>query len=112
MTLKPTDEQQEIIDVVATGTDTVIEAGAGTGKSSTLRMVGCDAAERGQRGLVVYFNRVPAAEARRTMPANVTATTAHSLAFNAMRGQPVMERFDRNAPPVTAKYLAEEVFGI
>jgi superfamily I DNA/RNA helicase len=110
--LKPTDEQQEIIDVVATGTDTVIEAGAGTGKSSTLRMVGCDAADRGQRGLVVYFNRAPAAEARRTMPTNVTATTAHSLAFNAMRGQPVMERFDRDAPPVTAKYLAEEVFGI
>jgi superfamily I DNA/RNA helicase len=75
-------------------------------------MVGCDAAERGQRGLVVYFNREPAAEARRTMPANVTATTAHSLAFNAMKGHPVMERFDRDAPPVTAKYLAEEVFGI
>jgi superfamily I DNA/RNA helicase len=110
--MKATDEQQEIVDVVATGADTVIEAGAGTGKSSTLALVGHDAAARGQRGLVVYFNREPAAQARRTMPTNVTATTAHSLAFNAMKGHPVMERFDRDAPPVTAKYLAEEVFGI
>jgi superfamily I DNA/RNA helicase len=110
--LKPTEEQVDIVDAVRSGSDVVIEAGAGTGKSTTLKIVGRDAAERGQHGMVIYFNRAPADEARRTMPPNVSASTAHSLAFHAMKDDPVMERFDRNAPPVTARYLAEDVFQI
>jgi hypothetical protein len=105
--MRPTDEQQENVDVFATGSDLVIEAGAGTGKSTQLVMIGQNT---DRRGLCLYFNRAPAEEARRRFPSTITASTAHSLAFNAMRGREVMQRFDRSAPPVTAKYLAEEVF--
>lgn len=106
--MKPTDEQQEIVDVVATGSDLVIEAGAGVGKSASLRMVAANEATR--RGMVVYFNKAPAAEARRTFPPNVGASTAHSLAFNAMRGRPFMERL--GGPMVTPRQLAEDFLGI
>lgn len=106
--MRPTDEQQEIIDVVATGTDVVIEAGAGTGKSSTLKLIAKN--ERERRGICIYFNRAPAAEARRTFPPNVACSTAHSLAWHAMRDEPVMERLD--GPPVPAKQIAEDFLGI
>jgi ATP-dependent exoDNAse (exonuclease V) beta subunit len=36
---RPTGEQQAIIDASQSGADLVIEAGAGTGKTSTLRLV-------------------------------------------------------------------------
>ncbi len=35
----PTSEQADILDAAATGNPLVIEAGAGTGKTSTLKMV-------------------------------------------------------------------------
>jgi hypothetical protein len=106
--MRPTDEQQEIVDVAASGADLVIEAGAGTGKSSTLKMVAQN--EKDRRGLCIYFNRAPAAEARRTFPPNVACSTAHSLAWHAMKERPFMERLD--GPPVTAKSIAEDFLGI
>jgi superfamily I DNA/RNA helicase len=106
--LKPTDEQQEIIDVVHTGVDTVIEAGAGTGKTSQLKMIAQNEASR--RGLCIYFNREPAAQARRTFPPNVACSTAHSLAWHAMKDHPAMERLDGDR--VSAKMLAEDYLGI
>jgi superfamily I DNA/RNA helicase len=106
--LKPTDEQQENIDVVHSGVDTVIEAGAGTGKTSQLKMIAQNEASR--RGLCIYFNREPAAQARRTFPSNVSCSTAHSIAWHAMRGHPAMNRLDGDR--VTAKMLAEDYLGI
>jgi hypothetical protein len=106
--LKPTDEQQEIIDVVHTGVDTVIEAGAGAGKTSQLKMVAENEAHR--RGLCIYFNKEPAAQARRTFPTNIACSTAHSLAWNAMKDHPAMQRL--NGDRVTAKMLAEDYLGI
>jgi superfamily I DNA/RNA helicase len=37
--LTPTGEQQAAVDAFATGATVVIEAGAGTGKTSTLRLL-------------------------------------------------------------------------
>lgn len=105
--LSPTDEQLEIIDVFAGGSDLVVEAGAGTGKSSTLRLVGQSTP---RSGLVLYFNRAPADEAQRTFPRHVRCSTAHSLAFRAMADLPCMQRL--GGPPVTAKSLAEDFLGI
>lgn len=106
--MKPTDEQQEIVDVVHSGADTVIEAGAGTGKTSTLKLVAAN--ESARRGMCIYFNKAPAAEARRTFPGNVACSTAHSLAWHAMQGRPFMERL--GGPQVPPKEMAEDWLGI
>jgi hypothetical protein len=76
--LCPTGEQQAVIDACASGVNVVIEAGAGTGKTSTLRMA---ASTMRGRGLYVAFNRPVAAEARRSFPRHVQCATAHALAF-------------------------------
>jgi N12 class adenine-specific DNA methylase len=79
---RPTAEQQAIIDACVSGQNLVIEAGAGTGKTSTLRMA--SAAMTGRTGLYVAYNKAIANEARGSFPANVTCATAHSLAFQAI----------------------------
>jgi hypothetical protein len=80
--VRPTPEQQAIIDACVTGQNLVIEAGAGTGKTSTLRLA--STAMKGRSGLYVAYNRSIADEARRSFPANVSCSTAHSLAFRAI----------------------------
>lgn len=80
--MRPTPEQQAIIDACASGQNLVIEAGAGTGKTSTLRLAAT--AMNGRNGLYVAYNRSIADEARRSFPANVSCSTAHSLAFRAI----------------------------
>ena len=42
--MTPTEEQQAIIDAYRTGRNLVIEAGAGTGKTTTLKMLGAERA--------------------------------------------------------------------
>ena len=78
----PTSEQQAIIDAYKSGGNLVVEAGAGTGKTSTLRLLA--AAAPGRRGIYVAYNRAIADDAKRSFPANVTCATAHSLAFRAV----------------------------
>ncbi|WP_404871066.1 UvrD-helicase domain-containing protein (plasmid) [Kitasatospora griseola] len=79
--LVPTDEQHAIIDACLGGGDLVVEAGAGTGKTSTLRMVATALGSR--RGLYIAFNKVTADEAGRSFPKNIDCRTAHSLAYRA-----------------------------
>ncbi|HEP8197036.1 TPA: hypothetical protein VDT67_005344 [Pseudomonas aeruginosa] len=59
-----------------------IEAGAGTGKTTTLR--GIAEAKRDKRQLYVAFNKSIQVEASRKFPSNVTCKTAHSLAYGAI----------------------------
>lgn len=77
-TITPTVEQQAALDLFSTGHDLVIEAGAGTGKTSTLRLL---AASTDRQGVYVAFNRAIVEEAKAKMPDNVSASTAHALAF-------------------------------
>jgi superfamily I DNA/RNA helicase len=109
MGFKNTDEQVDIIDTVATGANTVIEAGAGCGKTHTLKLAALN--EKKRQGLVIYFNRAPAAEGRRTFPANVKCSTAGSLAWHAMKHQPYMERLD-DKRTVLPKQIAEDHLNI
>lgn len=102
----PTPEQQAAIEAFATGDDLVIQAGAGTGKTSTLRMLAESAPRR--RGLYIAFNRAIAADAKRSFPRNVEASTAHSLAFRAV-GYQYRERLD--GPRVPAR-TAAQILGI
>jgi hypothetical protein len=78
---QPTAEQQEAVRLFATGASLAIEAGAGTGKTSTLIAIAESTTRRGQ---YVAFNRSIVDDAKVKMPANVNASTAHSLAFRAV----------------------------
>ncbi|MFJ2029451.1 UvrD-helicase domain-containing protein [Streptosporangium sp. NPDC087985] len=101
----PTGEQAAILDAAATGNDLVIEAGAGTGKTSTLKMV---AALTMKRGLYLAYNRSIADDARASFPANVQCSTAHSLAF-AVVGRQFVHRL--NGPRLPAREVAR-ILGI
>lgn len=105
---KPTAEQTAIVDAFCSAArpTIVVQAGAGCGKSSTLRMAA--AAQPHRRGLYVAYNRALASEARRAFPAAVDCRTAHSLAFGPV-GRHYRERLD--GPRVPAKRVAE-ILGI
>ncbi len=81
--LKPTDEQLAAIDAFASGRNTKIVAGAGTGKTATLRMI---SESTGKRGVYLAFNRAMADDAKKRMPGNVQVYTAHALAYRATNG--------------------------
>ncbi|WP_457028078.1 UvrD-helicase domain-containing protein [Kitasatospora sp. P5_F3] len=76
----PTPEQTEAIASYGDGIDLVIQAGAGCGKSSTLKLIA--RADSRRRMALVAYNRSTAADAKRSFPANVTASTGHGLAFD------------------------------
>lgn len=80
-TFAPTAEQRECIDLFMTGASMVIEAGAGTGKTSTLRLLA--EAAPGRKLLYVAYNKAIVKDVAGSMPKNVRAATAHSLAWNA-----------------------------
>lgn len=80
MDFAPTPEQQAILDAFATGSDLVIEAGAGTGKTSTLRLM-AEATDR--KGLYVAYNKAISEDAKASFPATVDCRTAHSLAYRS-----------------------------
>lgn len=81
MTFNPTSEQTAALDLFSTETGLAIEAGAGAGKTSTLKLLAESTTRRGQ---YVAFNKAIVEEAARKMPETVTASTMHSLAFRAV----------------------------
>lgn len=101
----PTKEQGAIIAAGKTGDNVVVEAGAGSGKTSTLKM---SAAEMPGRGLYVSFNKAIASDARRDFPPHVECATAHSFAMAAV-GRPYAPRL--GGPRVPAKETAR-ILGI
>lgn len=78
----PTSEQADAKALYLTGASMVIQAGAGTGKTSTLKMLAEATPEKSVQ--YVAFNRAIVDEAAAKFPANVKANTAHSLAFRAV----------------------------
>ncbi|MET7333300.1 UvrD-helicase domain-containing protein [Nonomuraea sp. NPDC005650] len=97
----PTSEQQAILDAAATGQPLVIEAGAGTGKTTTLKMVA--AAAPRTRALYLAYNKAIAEDARASFPANTQCSTAHSLAFRQV-GHQFKDRL--NGPRLPAREVA------
>ena len=78
--LKPTEEQSEIVKCLpAPGEIILVNAYAGTGKTSTLKMIAEANAE--SRILYICYNRSTAEKASRTFPKNVKCKTIHSLAY-------------------------------
>ena len=80
--LQPTPEQEAILDAVRQGDNLVIEAGAGTGKTSTLKLIA--EANPAIKILYVAYNRAAKDDAQRRMPANVKTVTSHGLAYQAV----------------------------
>ena len=91
MTFAPTPEQQNAVDLFLTGKDLVIEAGAGTGKTSTL--VHIAKANPEKRMQYVAFNSAIVRESKAKMPENVSCNTMHSLAMRE-EGKKYRHRLD------------------
>jgi hypothetical protein len=77
----PTTEQENALALFATGESMAIEAGAGTGKTTTLMLLANSTDRRGQ---YVAFNKAIVTEASEKFPASVACNTAHSLAYRAV----------------------------
>ncbi|WP_198357380.1 UvrD-helicase domain-containing protein [Streptomyces fildesensis] len=76
-----TDEQIAAIEAFHDGQHLAIQAGAGTGKTTTLSLLTANARRRGR---YLAYNRATATDATARFPATVTCTTAHSLAYRAL----------------------------
>ena len=77
MPLRPTDEQQAILD--AHGRVVLINARAGTGKTATLRLIA--EAHRDQKILYLAFNKQARLDAEGTFPPAVETKTVHGFAM-------------------------------
>lgn len=79
--MTPTSEQQECIDVFMDGRNMKINAFAGSGKTSTLKLL---AQGRVSPGIYLCFNRSIAEEAQKSFPQSVACKTTHSNAYRAV----------------------------
>ncbi|MCK9913778.1 UvrD-helicase domain-containing protein [Microbacteriaceae bacterium K1510] len=92
----PTDEQHHAVTQYISGNHVVVEALAGTGKTSTLQFMAAALPER--KGLYAAFNKAIASEAaRRFSGTGVLAKTMHALAF-ADFGAPMRHRLESRRP--------------
>lgn len=82
MSFAPTDEQVAALEAFGKSEHLVIQAGAGTGKTSTLAFLAEQMPAR--RGRYLAFNRAIALDAATRFPASVQCKTAHSLAYAAL----------------------------
>jgi len=79
--LTPTAEQQAAADAFHAGDHLALQAGAGTGKTTTLAQL---AHATRRRGRYLAYNRAIAQDASRRFPPTVTCKTAHALAYAAV----------------------------
>ena len=75
-------EQKKIISEAKSGHDLVIQALAGTGKTTTLKLLAESLFDK--RGTYIAFNKAIVDEAASKFPENVRCKTAHSLAYGAI----------------------------
>ncbi|MEW2570177.1 UvrD-helicase domain-containing protein [Streptomyces sp. NPDC047070] len=79
--MKPTDEQTAAADAFHAGHHLALQAGAGTGKTTTLAHL---AHATSRRGRYLAYNRAIAQDARSRFPSTVSCKTAHALAYAAV----------------------------
>jgi hypothetical protein len=96
MSYAPTGEQIAAVEAFRTGSDLVLQAGAGAGKTSTLRMLAESAPSR--RGLYIAYNKAIATDAAGSFPRSVSCSTAHALAYRAI-GRNFRERLTGGRMP-------------
>lgn len=91
--MEPTEEQEAALELFGTGDPLVIEAGAGTGKTSTLDLL---SRSTQRSGAYVAFNKAIVVEGRHRFPMNVQCSTVHSLAFRATMTDAFRARLNGN----------------
>lgn len=106
MAVQPTGEQEDARGLFATGMNMAIEAGAGTGKSSTLVMLAEDRPLG--RGRYVVFNRAAALDAQRRFPSWVACSTINSVAARAT-DRALLNRLDS---PRVPSWRTAQILGI
>jgi superfamily I DNA/RNA helicase len=79
--VNPTDEQTAAADAFHAGHHLALQAGAGTGKTTTLALL---AHSTKRRGRYLAYNRAIAQDARTRFPGTVQCKTAHALAYAAV----------------------------
>lgn len=79
--MTPTDEQVAIVNKAETGANLVVQALAGSGKTSTLALLSKALSAQGKMGLYLAFNKDIATEAKAKMANTVDCRTVHSLAY-------------------------------
>ena len=80
MSFQPTPEQQAIYDAALTGKHLVIEAGAGSGKTTTLRGI-ATLPQMLKRGAYFAYNRAVANDAADSFPLHVRCKTGHGFCY-------------------------------
>jgi hypothetical protein len=103
MTFAPTDEQKSVVSAAKSGKDLVIQALAGTGKTTTLKLLAESLSDR--RGTYIAFNKAIVDEAQSKFPSNVKCRTAHSLAYGQV-GYKFQKRINSHVR-VTFKQIGE-----
>ena len=98
-----TDEQEKVVALFAEGKSIAVQAGAGTGKTSTLVAI---ANSTTRVGAFVAFNSAIVKDAAAKLPKNVAASTAHSLAFRQV-GKLYRDRL--NAPRQSSQEIARRL---
>lgn len=81
MSFNPTQEQVNAVSTAITGKSMKLSAYAGTGKTTTLKMIGDAFNRMNKHGLYLAFNKGIADESRSKMPRNVMCKTFHALAL-------------------------------
>lgn len=79
MTFSPTAEQTEATDVFKTGKSLVVQAGAGTGKTTVIKQFGNVSPNR--KGYYFAFNKGIVESAAKSLPPSIKAYTIHGYAF-------------------------------
>ena len=108
----PTGEQRDIVDAIFTGDDVKVLALAGTGKTSTLKLVAKQFKKKMPKKRVIYiaFNKSIQNEAQATMPSNVESRTADSISYRAMPKE-ITSKMGSKSAIFTAKAIGSH-FGI
>jgi len=107
MALRPTEEQLKAVEAYRSGQDLKVVAVAGSGKTTTLRLMA--EAAPGRRGLYLAFNRSVREEAARKFPRNVRPYTLHALAFRmtVARDEGYRAKFTAGRGHLPARAVAE-----
>ncbi|PZG33837.1 DNA helicase [Spongiactinospora gelatinilytica] len=100
----PTDEQAHIMEDFVAGNALRVQAGAGAGKTTTLKMAAAATPQR--KGLYIAFNKVIATEAAASFPESVSCRTGHSLAYAAV-GRTYARRL--KAPRMSSHLVARKL---
>ncbi|AKP74889.1 UvrD-helicase domain-containing protein [Piscirickettsia salmonis] len=101
--MKPTEEQYKIINAVKSGNNLHVAAFAGTGKTTTLELIGRQYSTK--QGLYLAYNRAILDDSKGKFPKNITCKTTHSLAY-ATYGRDYREKLNNR---ITSMKVADHL---